>query len=183
LQKCAVKDKGADLVPWIQIGRLGLGVAVDRYTAGLTGGVARARPLDEDPTILELRKRAAAASSRRRGKARRRAAASGGANPIRHWGVPIAAGSAPRRRARAREPTGDPHGRRRRRTTAPGEAWRRRTAGDGEGGGAAHGTQISCTGGPLTLRRNAATAPIRWRGGDGAGRRRGPRQRRRRRGR
>jgi hypothetical protein len=111
---------------------------VDRYPAGLTGGVAWARPLDADPTIQKLCMRAAAASSRRRGEARRRAAASGGANSIRHWGVPIAAGFALRRRARACEPTGGLHGRRRNRTTAPGEARRRHTTGDGEDDGAAH---------------------------------------------
>jgi hypothetical protein len=38
-------------------------------------------------------------------------------------------------------------------------------------------TQTNCTGVLLTKMRSSGTAPIRRRGGDGAGRRRGPRQR------
>jgi hypothetical protein len=113
LQKCAVKDKGADLVPWIQIGRLGstrngltrgcgltgrLGRVVAVGSASSGHGAARAR----DGGVLP------AASAERR-----RAAASGGAGQNRGWGAPTGTGIALRRRARAGKPTGGPHKRRR----------------------------------------------------------------------
>jgi hypothetical protein len=112
---------------------------VDRYVAGLTGGVARSEASGCHRTALVLRERAAAASGRRRGKAWRRAAASGGAEAKRRWGAPFSAGTAPRRRARAGELDRGTTGRRRRGTAAPGEPRRRHQTGDGEGGGAAHG--------------------------------------------
>jgi hypothetical protein len=138
MQKSAVKDMGAVLVPWIQIGRLGSTHNGLTRGCGLTGRLGLAVAVgsgSNDPGDAQAGNgaRRPAASA-----ARRRAAASGGARRKRHRSEPSSTGSTRIRRARAREPTGDLHGRRRSRTTAPGEARRRHTTGDGEDDGAAH---------------------------------------------
>jgi hypothetical protein len=138
---------------------------VDRYPAGLTGGVAWARPLDADPTIQKLCMRAAAASSRRRGEARRRAAAltrsgTGGFQSLRDLHC-----DDERARANPLEVF-----------TGGGEAGRRRPARHGGGTPPATvkttarrtSTQTKCTGAFLTKLRSSGTAPIDPDGGETA---------------
>jgi hypothetical protein len=118
------------------------------------------------------RRRRAAGGETERGGERRRAAA---LTRISTGGYQIAAGFALRRRARACEPTGGLHGRRRSRTTAPGEARRRRTTGDGEDDSAAHEHPIQMHRGvphQAAKLRDGSNRPGRRRDGEGSGRRR-----------
>jgi hypothetical protein len=124
---------------------------------------------------------AAAAGGRRRGEARRCMAASGGALRLRGKDAPNDAGIAPGRPRALGETSGDPPGRRQRRTTAHGEPRRRFNSGEGEPATRSAEVQPNSTDGLLTSRRIQSATPRRASDGGGTGsrRRRGPRQRRR----
>jgi hypothetical protein len=134
---------------------------VDRYRAGLTGQLGTIWIAGCSSDGYGAAQVVAAASGRRRSEARRRTAASGGATRKQRWGAPFAAGSSPKRRARARELSRGPPRRRRRRAAAHGKQRRRRGSGEAEPATRCTSVQTISTSVLLTSTRGSRSAS--WR--------------------